>query len=366
MLFYSRGEESPFPPADGQQIPTVSVVAPGRTTVAGVIHATGTLAARREMPVGVVGEGGRVVSVLVEPGDWVRAGQPLLVIDRSVQKQQAQARRRRSRSRAPTPISRRPISTARSSWSTAASSARPTSTALPRRATPPARASGRRGAVPRAAGAQRAAQHRRPRRGAGARAQRRAWPGRRRRRHGAVHHRQGRRDGTARQHERGRPRRDLGRLVGRGHAGRQRQDLHRPGLADLAGHRSAEPAGHRALRAVLRARRSGPAASPRPKSARGAMSRRSCRKARSCPTTRAATSTSSARTTSVLRRSVTTGTGHRRGHRGHRRARRQRTRGRARRPASSRRAKRSTRSPANGAAGPQRNELPQHLRLVDP
>jgi HlyD family secretion protein len=91
MLFSGQGEESPFPPADGKQVPTVSVVAPGRTTVAGVINATGTLAARREMPVGVVGEGGRVVSVLVEPGDWVRAGQPLLVIDRSVQNQQAQS-----------------------------------------------------------------------------------------------------------------------------------------------------------------------------------------------------------------------------------------------------------------------------------
>src|SRR6478735_3131209 len=91
LLFYSKGDESPFPAASGQQIPTVSVVAPGRTTVAGVIHATGTLAARREMPVGVVGEGGRVVSVLVEPGEWVRAGQTLLVIDRSVQNQQAQS-----------------------------------------------------------------------------------------------------------------------------------------------------------------------------------------------------------------------------------------------------------------------------------
>jgi len=43
------------------------------------------------MPVGVVGEGGRVTAVLVEPGQWVRAGQPLLVIDRSVQTQQAQS-----------------------------------------------------------------------------------------------------------------------------------------------------------------------------------------------------------------------------------------------------------------------------------
>jgi RND family efflux transporter MFP subunit len=90
MLFYSQGSESPFP-AGEQQIPTVTVVSPGRTTVAGVINATGTLAARRTMPVGVVGEGGRVVSVLVEPGDWVRAGQALLVIDRSVQNQQAQS-----------------------------------------------------------------------------------------------------------------------------------------------------------------------------------------------------------------------------------------------------------------------------------
>jgi len=91
LLFYSQGSESPFPATDGQQIPTVTVVSPGRTTVAGAISATGTLAARRTMPVGVVGEGGRVVSVLVEPGDWVRAGQSLLVIDRSVQSQQAQS-----------------------------------------------------------------------------------------------------------------------------------------------------------------------------------------------------------------------------------------------------------------------------------
>lgn len=70
------------------QAPAVTVVAPGRTTVQGTIQATGTLAARREMPVGVSGEGGRVVSVPVEAGQWVRAGQVLAVIDRSVQTQQ--------------------------------------------------------------------------------------------------------------------------------------------------------------------------------------------------------------------------------------------------------------------------------------
>lgn len=91
LLYFGGEEDAVFPPQEGEQIPTVSVMAPGRTTAAGTINATGTLAARRPMPVGVVGEGGRVVSVLVEPGDWVRAGEPLLVIDRSVQTQQAQS-----------------------------------------------------------------------------------------------------------------------------------------------------------------------------------------------------------------------------------------------------------------------------------
>lgn len=70
------------------QVPVVTVVSPGRTTIAGRISATGTLAARREMPVGSVGEGGQVVEVRVEPGQWVRRGQVLAVIDRSVQSQQ--------------------------------------------------------------------------------------------------------------------------------------------------------------------------------------------------------------------------------------------------------------------------------------
>ena len=70
------------------QAPVVTVVAPGRATISGMINATGTLAARRELPVGSVGEGGQVVSVLVEPGQWVRQGQVLAVVDRSVQTQQ--------------------------------------------------------------------------------------------------------------------------------------------------------------------------------------------------------------------------------------------------------------------------------------
>ena len=59
--------------------------------VTGEIEAPGTLAARRPMPVGVVGEGGQVVRVTVDAGDWVQAGQVLAVIDRSVQVQQAAA-----------------------------------------------------------------------------------------------------------------------------------------------------------------------------------------------------------------------------------------------------------------------------------
>jgi HlyD family secretion protein len=69
--------------------PAVSVVVPGRQQVARTISATGQLAARYDMPVGVPGEGGKVVSVLVEAGQWVGQGQTLAVIDRSVQAQEA-------------------------------------------------------------------------------------------------------------------------------------------------------------------------------------------------------------------------------------------------------------------------------------
>lgn len=76
--------------ANAQQ-PLVTVMVPGQSTVDRVVTATGSLAARREMPIGVVGEGGQVTRVLVEPGDWVRAGQVLAVIERSVQVQQGQS-----------------------------------------------------------------------------------------------------------------------------------------------------------------------------------------------------------------------------------------------------------------------------------
>jgi RND family efflux transporter MFP subunit len=77
------------PGGEGQSLPAVTVVVPGRQDVAAILSATGSLAARRDLPVGVPGEGGQIVRVLVEPGQWVGAGQTLAVIDRSVQSQEA-------------------------------------------------------------------------------------------------------------------------------------------------------------------------------------------------------------------------------------------------------------------------------------
>ncbi len=72
----------------GNQAPLVSVVVPGITSIVGTINATGTLAAKHDMPIGVVGDGGNVVRVLVNAGDWVKKGQLLAIIDRQVQAQQ--------------------------------------------------------------------------------------------------------------------------------------------------------------------------------------------------------------------------------------------------------------------------------------
>ncbi|NCP19560.1 MAG: efflux RND transporter periplasmic adaptor subunit [Erythrobacter sp.] len=83
--------DAPAAPTAADQAPEITFIQPGSATIEGTINATGTIAARRALPVGVVGEGGRVVSVNVEQGQWVRAGQVLASIDRSVQNQQARA-----------------------------------------------------------------------------------------------------------------------------------------------------------------------------------------------------------------------------------------------------------------------------------
>ncbi len=85
------GDAAPAGADKDAQAQTVTVVAPGRDTVVRAINATGTLAARRDVQVGVVGEGGRVLNVYVDAGDWVRQGQVMVSVDRSVQTQQAAA-----------------------------------------------------------------------------------------------------------------------------------------------------------------------------------------------------------------------------------------------------------------------------------
>lgn len=85
----------PLPAAKGgksqAQMQTVTVSAPGQQTISTIVTGTGSLAAKREMPVGVAGEGGIVTRVLVDAGSWVQKGQVLAVVDRSVQTQTAES-----------------------------------------------------------------------------------------------------------------------------------------------------------------------------------------------------------------------------------------------------------------------------------
>jgi RND family efflux transporter MFP subunit len=89
VVVTGRGGNKPAQTAAAGQVPTVTVVVPGRSQVGRVITASGPLGAKRDQPVGIAGAGGRVIRVLVDAGSWVRAGQTLAVIDRSVQTQQA-------------------------------------------------------------------------------------------------------------------------------------------------------------------------------------------------------------------------------------------------------------------------------------
>jgi HlyD family secretion protein len=93
-ILFGRHSTEPAPAVAGGrkaggQVPSVTVVVPGRTDTVRTITASGALAARRDEPVGVAGEGGRVAQVYVDAGSWVRQGQVLASIDRSVQGQEA-------------------------------------------------------------------------------------------------------------------------------------------------------------------------------------------------------------------------------------------------------------------------------------
>ncbi len=61
---HSKGADTAASGAGGagaQNVPNVTVVIPGRVSVQAAIAANGTIAARREMPVGIAGEGGQVL-----------------------------------------------------------------------------------------------------------------------------------------------------------------------------------------------------------------------------------------------------------------------------------------------------------------
>jgi HlyD family secretion protein len=90
-LVLGRGGDKPAQTAaaGSGQVPSVSVIIPGRSQVGRTISASGPLSAKRDQPIGIAGSGGRVVRVLVDAGSWVRGGQVLAIVDRSVQAQQA-------------------------------------------------------------------------------------------------------------------------------------------------------------------------------------------------------------------------------------------------------------------------------------
>lgn len=79
---------APKPAAPPSAPPSVTVIVPGLVPVADRISATGSIAARRDMPVGVVGEGGMVIAIRAEAGQFVAKGQLLAEIDSAVQRAQ--------------------------------------------------------------------------------------------------------------------------------------------------------------------------------------------------------------------------------------------------------------------------------------
>lgn len=90
MLFMRGGNETAATGASRSgQVPSVTVMVPGTEQVARTVTASGALAARRDQPVGIPGEGGQVTRVYVDAGAWVRQGQVLASIERSVQSQEA-------------------------------------------------------------------------------------------------------------------------------------------------------------------------------------------------------------------------------------------------------------------------------------
>lgn len=85
----SEDKQAAAAAAHAGQVPTVTVVVPGNSQVTRMVTASGPLAAKRDQPIGIAGQGGRVTRVLVDAGSWVRAGQVLATVERNVQSQLA-------------------------------------------------------------------------------------------------------------------------------------------------------------------------------------------------------------------------------------------------------------------------------------
>jgi RND family efflux transporter MFP subunit len=83
--------KAPKPTAPPSGPPAVTVMVPGTTSVADRVAALGTISARRDMPVGVAGDGGMVTAIRAEAGQYVARGQVLAEIDSAVQRAQLAA-----------------------------------------------------------------------------------------------------------------------------------------------------------------------------------------------------------------------------------------------------------------------------------
>lgn len=88
FLLWRVSAPKPATPPSGP--PVVSVIVPGTSLVADQVTAIGSISARRDMPVGVAGDGGMVSAIRVEAGQFVRSGQVLAEIDSAVQRAQLQ------------------------------------------------------------------------------------------------------------------------------------------------------------------------------------------------------------------------------------------------------------------------------------
>jgi RND family efflux transporter MFP subunit len=86
FLLWRLNAPKPSTPPAGP--PVVSVIIPGTSLVADKVTAIGSISARRDMPVGVAGEGGMVSAIRVEAGQFVGRGQVLAEIDSAVQRAQ--------------------------------------------------------------------------------------------------------------------------------------------------------------------------------------------------------------------------------------------------------------------------------------